>query len=400
MRRRLRCFCTSPFFIVLVAGVGCARASGGDPSRAAPQIALSVELDGSSAVEVVGLPPTDLDHLRHYALDDVRWSSLLWVTVIPGAAEAVDLPAVAGSYAVRDQTVVFTPRFGFDPGQQYRVTFDPSLLPRWDQPVAWRESVMTETVARPKEVVAPTTVVSHVYPTRDVVPENQLRMYFHFSAPMGRRPGLEYVRLLDDQGRDVIDPFLPLDVELWNGDRTRFTVFFDPGRVKRGILPNEEMGRSLTEGRAYTLVVSPQWLDAASLPLREEFRRTFRVGPPDEAPLDEDEWHLETPMPGSRDSLVVTFPEPLDHGLLRRALGVVSASGLTVAGEGRIVDEETRWVFNPNEPWAAGEYRLRVLAFLEDLAGNRIGRAFEVDRFDRADSSPEPESVELTFRVN
>ncbi len=32
-------------------------------------------------------------------------------------------------------------------------------------------------------------------------------------------------------------------MDLWNEDRTRFTVLYDPGRVKRGILPNEEMGR-------------------------------------------------------------------------------------------------------------------------------------------------------------
>ena len=32
----------------------------------------------------------------------------------------------------------------------------------------------------------------------------------------------------------------------------------------------------------------------------------------------------------------------------------------------------------PNEPWTPGSYTVIALAILEDLAGNRIGRAFEV----------------------
>ena len=87
-------------------------------------------------------------------------------------------------------------------------------------------------------------------PTADVVPENQLRLYIHFSAPMGLKGGLDYIHLLDDAGNEVKDPFLPLDTEFWNDDRTRYTVFFDPGRQKRGIAPIAEMGRSLTAGKA------------------------------------------------------------------------------------------------------------------------------------------------------
>ena len=50
--------------------------------------------------------------------------------------------------------------------------------------------------------------------------------------------------------------------------------------------------------------------------------------------------------------------------------------------------------FTPRAPWRAGTYQLTALAMLEDLAGNRIGRAFEVDQFDRADR---PAEVERTL---
>ena len=70
------------------------------------------------------------------------------------------------------------------------------------------------------------------------------RFFISFSAPMGFRGGTEYVHLLDGDGQVVDEPFLPLDVALWNENRTRYTLLLDPGRVKRGILPNAQMGRA------------------------------------------------------------------------------------------------------------------------------------------------------------
>ena len=101
-----------------------------------------------------------------------------------------------------------------------------------------------------------------VYPDGDAVPENLLRMYVQFSGPMGQQGGLDHVVLLDARGREMPDALLPLDTELWNDDRTRFTLLFDPGRVKRDILPNRSMGRPLRAGDRFTLVVKKDWLDA------------------------------------------------------------------------------------------------------------------------------------------
>ena len=101
---------------------------------------------------------------------------------------------------------------------------------------------------------------------------------------------------------------------------------------------------------------------------------------------------------GRRDPLVVTFPEPLDHGLLMRALGVRLA-GEQVDGEIGVEAGETRWTFTPDEPWRPGTYHLLALSILEDLAGNQIGRAFEVDNFDTVDKDPDPKTVRLPFTV-
>jgi hypothetical protein len=289
-----------------------------------------------------------------------------------------------GSYHIESDALVFTPMFPFDPGRQYQVTYAPANL--------------TTTVGLPARKIDPSTVVSQVYPSGHVVPENQLRLYIHFSAPMGRKGGLDFVKLLGADGKEVIDPFLPLDAEFWNDDHTRYTVFFDPGRQKRGITPNQQMGRSLEPGKRYTLVVDGEWRDANGVPLKDAFRREFEVGPADERPLDVKAWRIEPPQAGARAPLRVTFPEALDHGLLLRALGV-ERDGKLIGGEIQIEESETRWVFTPREPWQPGGYVLVALGMLEDLAGNRIGRAFEVDQFDRADRTPEPARAAIGFAV-
>ncbi len=202
---------------------------------------------------------------------------------------------------------------------------------------------------------------------------------------MGSRGGLDFIHLLDEAGQEVKDPFLPLDAEFWNDDRTRYTVFFDPGRQKRGIAPIAEMGRSLTSGKSYTLVVDAAWRDGNGLPLKQPYRRTFKVGPPDERPLDTKTWKFDAPAAGSSTPLTIAFPEPLDHGLLLRALGVIAPGGKPLEGQVVVGAHELTWTFTPVEPWKAGAYNVVAFAMLEDLAGNRIGRAFEVDQFDRTD---------------
>lgn len=347
-----------------------------------PRILLNAD-SPRPTIEVVDVP---LDQLRAISGTESRdaWTAILRIAVGTGA----DQPAAVGQYAVEDGRIRFTPMFPLDPGRPYHVTFTPP----GGQPVS-------TTVALPAADTTPKTMVSQVFPTADAVPENQLRLYIHFSAPMGRRGGLDFIHLLDDAGQEVKDPFLPLDAEFWNDDRTRYTVFFDPGRQKQGIAPIAEMGRSLTQGRSYTLVVDAEWRDGHGLALTQAFRRTFKVGPPDERALDPKTWKIDTPAAGSHTALTIAFPEPLDHGLLLRALGVIAPAGKPLEGTVVVGTHELTWSFTPAEPWKPGPHNVVAFAMLEDLAGNRIGRAFEVDQFDRTDSSAEPEKTLIPFAV-
>ena len=372
---------------VLSSTAACGRSS---DASALPAITLTTPGNGVPAyVALTGLPADALKSLQHANLTPEQWASVLRVAV------STDAPSMLGDYTVLDGVVRFTPLFPFDQGRQYHVRFEPARLPG---SAADAGGAIETTVGRPAATAVPSTTVARVYPSGDIVPENLLRMYVEFSAPMGRKSGVEYIALLDHQGKEIEGAVLPLEYEFWSPDHKRFTIFFDPGRVKKGILPNLQMGRPLEVGRSVTLVIKREWPDENGLPLKEEFRRVLRVGPTDLEPLDTSTWRIQSPAAGSRDGMVVTFPEPLDHGLLMRALGV-TRDGKEVDGAIGVDQAETRWTFTPMAPWTAGTYQLLALDILEDLAGNQIGRAFEVDNFDTVDKGPNPTTITIPFHV-
>lgn len=382
----VRLLCVAAVTGSLVIAAACGRST----SESNPTIALAAPQNGGTAyVEVTGLSGDVIDALEDAELTAEQWSGVLRVAV------DADSPGMLGAHSVDGATLRFTPAFPLDPGRHYNVTFDPSRIPGIGESGS---APIVATVGRPTASTVPSTVVARVYPTGDVVPENLLRMYVEFSGPMGRKSGIEYMKVLNETGQEIPGAILPLDYEFWSPDHKRFTVFFDPGRVKQGILPNREMGRPLSIGGAMTLVVSREWRDEHGLPLKEDFRRTFRVTPPDEKPLDTASWRMQPPPAGGRSPFVVAFPEPLDHGLLMRAMAV-TRDGMPVEGEIVVGEGETRWAFTPKDPWRAGAYALLALDILEDLAGNQIGRAFEVDNFDTVDKSPNPQTIRLPFTV-
>jgi hypothetical protein len=338
---------------------------------------------------VTGLSSTEIAALPGASADTDRWQALMRVSVADAPA---DQPALAGRYVVAASAIEFQPMFPLDAGRKYRVVLDRSQLG------GSSAARISEVVALPAVAHAATTTVTRVYPTSDALPENMLRFYIEFSAPMSRSSGLEYVRLKDDKEQEVVDPFLPLDVDLWSRDYKRYTLFLDPGRVKTGILPNEQMGRALEAGRTYHLDISAEWRDANGQPLAKAYRQTFKVSAAETRPIDPARWTIGAPAAGSRDPVVITLDRPLDHGLLQRAVGISRSGQAAIAGDVSIAPGEREWRFTPSTAWSAGDYDVMILAFLEDPAGNRIGRSFEVDKFERVDDKPDA-IVRRTFHV-
>ena len=320
-------------------------------------------------IRITGFSGTELRALEKARPDPAGWQALVRVSVSDN-----DLAPVAGRYRIAGGALEFQPQFPFDGGRSYTVRVDPSR-----PPVARSEPITEVRIQFERaQRAAASTFVSGIDPSGEVWPENMLRFYIHFSAPMSRGSGVKYVHLLDDDGAEVPDAMLAAYADLWNEDATRLTVFFDPGRVKRGVGPNVKMGRAMVVGRRYAITVDPVWPDATGQELTMPFQRTFTAGPPAYRALSPSDWRIEPPPSGTRLPLAITFPTPLDRALLDRAIGIKSADGLDVPGKVTIEAAETRWTFTPDAPWVRGALALVVLTLLEDPAGNRIGRAFEV----------------------
>ena len=343
-------------------------ACGGTPT-------ISIQPVGSpkpTAIEVHGLPSSDLRALAGAGLTTDAWQDIFRVSV-----HSVSQNAMAGDYRVEDGRVRFTPMFGFDEGRTFVATFAPDRIPGAAAGDTWRSRAVNHTFTVPATDKPRTTTVRQVYPSGAELPENMLRFYIEFSAPMGRGEALPHIRLVDDTGTGVVDPFLPVEAEFWSPDRTRFTLFFDPGRVKRGIKPNRDLGRALIAGRRYALVIDDKWMDGTATPLKSGHRHEFTATAPIERAIDQGAWKVDSPAAGSREPLTVTFPWALDHGLLQRSIRVTRENA-DIRGDVRIEAGEQRWSLIPAEAWTKGDYALEIAPELEDPAGNRIGRAFEV----------------------
>jgi hypothetical protein len=349
--------------------------------------------EGGATVEVTGLSKGALAGLAKLAPEAEKWAEVLAVYVDRGGKGRDGQPAMLGSYRVEKEALRFTPRFPLTKGVRYQAVFNPAALPGGAGGKAVELALFL-----PKPVLKPTTVVASVYPSTDRVPENLLKFYLHFSAPMSQGDSYRHIKLLDAKGKAVDLPFLELDQELWAPSGTRLTVFFDPGRIKRGLKPREEVGPALEEGKRYTLVIDRGWSDAAGAPLKETFRKTFTVGAPDDAPPNLKTWKLKAPTVGTA-ALRVTFPKPMDHALLERLVWVVDASGTKVAGKVAVTERETVWLFTPASPWRAGAYHLVADTRLEDLSGNSIGRPFEVDVLRPVERVVKTETVKVPFSV-
>ncbi len=360
----------------LLAGLSTLAACWGAPTGERPGSPLAVTIEatddaGGRIVRVTGWSSDELASLSRAPLTTADWSALIALRVAGG--EPV---AVAATYTVTDTGVDLVPVYPLDPGRTYLVQVDATRLPVPRQaPTLIKKFTLPAADARP-----PTRVVS-ISPSATTWPENTLRFYLHFSSAMSGTSAVGHVRLVDAANVDIPDVLLDVDVDLWNTDYTRRTVFFDPGRVKRDIRPNRELGRALVAGRRYAIVVSTMWKDAAGQPLAEEFRHTFTAGAPVEQPIDPKAWTIGAVRRGTQEPLVVRFPWALDEGLLQRAVGVTRADGQAIDGTITIADYERQWSFTPSAPWPSGPLSLTVLTLLEDPAGNRVGEAFEFEMF-------------------
>lgn len=325
---------------------------------------------------------------------------LLWMEQVGGGPTQ----RLFGSYAVRENELVFTPSAPLVTGAMYHIVFLPPGLSEADSAKAFRTGFGTVSgkgklelihqVPASSSTAAPT--IESVHPTSDSLPTNHLKFYITFSEPMEHGVFMERIKMLRGDGSEIAGPFR--ETELWSPDGKRLTVWLHPGRQKTGVNLNESEGPVLKDGDSITLLISGGWRAASGQKLGADFKRSYRVTKADHERVDPSKWTVQAPKANTREPLRLTFPKPLDWALLQDSIAVLSSNGGAVAGLIGDGDGERTWSFMSNASWSAGDYSISIKPELEDLAGNNLAGPFELDVSSSSGKS-EPSVTKLSFHV-
>jgi hypothetical protein len=242
-----------------------------------------------------------------------------------------------------------------------------------------------------------TEEVTHIFPSSDLLPENLLRFYVCFSNSMQRGRALEEISLLDSDGQPVADVLYRPPVELWDRSMQHLTVLLDPGRLKRGVGPNRELGPPLKVGQTYALAIGSGMVDLSGRRLPETFYKHFRVTEAVREHIAVAQWKIVPPASKSRQPLVLMFPRPLDWALLSHTINIMSTGEESIDGRVAIDQCERRWSLTPTSTWAVGSYQIRVAPSLEDVCGNSVIAAFDRPMRSGNDFSDEPTISSIAF---
>lgn len=259
------------------------------------------------------------------------------------------------------------------------------------------DSLAGFTVPFPSGTESP--VLDAIYPLQDTVPENLLKVYLKFSHPMQAvGKALDFIQIRDNHTGEKLEVFLDLEAELWDDRHRLLTLWLDPGRIKKGLIPNRNLGVPLRAGGSYTLAISGNWRDANSLALGKTYRKTLIVGAPDRRMPDVNLWQIRLPKAGSTHPLELHFNESMDLLLAVDACRITRVKGAMQEGEWDVAKNGYALVFTPSSPWESGEYTISMDARTEDLAGNTFQRLFDTD-LERAGAGTSADSVYRNFLI-
>ena len=215
---------------------------------------------------------------------------------------------------------------------------------------------------------------------------------------MSEGDALARVRIVDAAtGDEIPGALLETDTELWDPERRRLTVLFDPARIKRGLAPHRALGYPLAEGRTVALVVDREFRDERGRPLVAAASRTYVVGSDARRKVDPSTWALDVPSSGTRAPVTATFERPLDHALVAHCITVTGTQHTALAGTAVNGADDRSWSFTPDAPWAVGEHHVVVRAILEDVAGNSVARVFDRDVDDPTHDPVDATAVTVAF---
>ena len=212
---------------------------------------------------------------------------------------------------------------------------------------------------------------------------------------MKKGQALKYISLTDAAGNIDSHAFMEFKQELWSPDGKRLTILFDPGRIKRGVSTNMELGPALLEGRQYHVTISGSWKDVYGQELLVETRKDFVVGNAYRQHVKVHEWMIDEPGANSYDALLLQFDRIMDHALLQSMIQVKDRKNKLIAGHWEILKQEQLIQFIPEKKWQKGEYHIVIDSRLEDVAGNSLQNLLDHHENDAENNSSPQQLIDF-----
>jgi hypothetical protein len=292
-----------------------------------------------------------------------------------------------GEVTATTMGLLFTPRFPLAPSTRYLVSYGEF------------DTVVDVPSAKP---LLNGNVKGFWPKADDLLPANALRVYLYFHHPMERSDVMSHITLKSADGKVIPNPFLTTGEELWSKDGLRLTLMIDPGRQKRGMVPNDEEGPVLEPDQKYELTVSKNWKNAQGQPSPMDIKFKITTTAAQIKGLDDAELVLlkSNPdmFPATSVNPHVYFKHVMDPELLNRLVWVEDEAGKHVeqwAGTDIARDSIT---FGSNiKSWPPGKYTVVIEPTLEDICGNRFGLPFEAK--DRTQLKAPTKAIRKTFEV-
>ena len=276
--------------------------------------------------------------------------------------------AVQGRYKIESDYLVFAPYFPFEKEMTY-------IVRTKNTDTDSNYSYQSFEVGK-KDVVDEAEVIN-IFPSANELPENLFRFYLYFNTPMRKGQALKHIQLIDASGNIDSHAFMEFKQELWSPDGKRLTLIFDPGRIKRGVSTNMELGPALIEGKQYQLVILGVWQDVYGQELSINTIKEFVVTKAYRQQIKVDELEIQKPDADSKEILIIHFDRIIDHALVQSMIQIKDPNEDVIAGYWQISEEERILQFVPEKMWKKGTYRIIMDSRLEDAAGNNLNNLLD-----------------------
>ncbi|WP_405206696.1 Ig-like domain-containing protein [Aquimarina sp. LLG6339-5] len=216
-----------------------------------------------------------------------------------------------------------------------------------------------------------------VYPSTSNIPSNILKWYVKFSRPINENNIYKYIQFVDDSNKPIDRTILPLQNALISKDGTLLTIWIEPGRQKRNLIPNKQLGSVFIPQKKYRLVISEEIKDHNGVNMVKNFSKEFTTTVADRKKPNINNWEIKIPNIHSVSNLLINCEKPIDYGSSIGNIKILDSAGQLIDGIWELKKDETVVSFIPKRNWKKGNYTIIFGSSIEDLAGNNLNHVFD-----------------------